>query len=100
MHHTVHVLIYIFVLVEIQYDNKVGQLIILSQHLMKLPTIILGIPHLSLRIVKEKQQFTCPSSTSVSRSSVVIAVDVLLEDGLYRRTQDVKTAFWLESNAT
>ena len=36
------------------------------QHFIKLPTIILGIPHLSLCIVKEKQQLTNPSSVGTS----------------------------------
>lgn len=36
------------------------------QHLIKFPTIILGMPHLSRLIVNEKQQFTKPCSLGAS----------------------------------
>jgi len=99
---------------------------------------MLGIPHLSLLIVNEKQQLMKPSSTGLASSSVfleklfwpatiegseknlnsfcgdqkgnikpeTIALlitglpEPTLRTGLYRRTQDVRTAFWLESKAT
>jgi len=104
---------------------------------MKFPTIMLGIPHLSLRIVNEKQQLMKPSSIAWFSSSFLAVTDpfedvepkptmsvnglknenkhkldnvalltmglLLLpafKTGLYRKTHEVKTAFWLESNAT
>ena len=73
------------------------------QHLMKLPTMSVGIPYGSRRIVKEKQQLMKPSSfgggcVSFTRAGVIAPDDG--SSGLYRSTHDVRTAFWLESNAT
>ena len=67
---------------------------------MKLPTIILGIPHLSRLMVNEKQQLMKPSSLGASSPPSLFRSDVVLIKGLYRNTQDVSTAFWVESNAT
>lgn len=96
---------------------------------MKFPTIILGIPHVSLLIVNEKQQLMNPSSFGTSLASAVpvplwlfaargsaeemgavLAVrrttgvtrppEGAVMFGLKRRTQDVRTAFWVESKAT
>lgn len=76
-------------------------------HLMKLPTIILGMPHWSLRIVNDKQQFTKPCSFGNSSClllplelAVMAAAPGVVIRGLNRKTQDVSTAFWVESNAT
>jgi hypothetical protein len=83
---------------------------------------MLGIPHLSLLIVNEKQQLTNPSSVSTTslfpplllarerpagvpvtaaedEVAVVPAVDGF-SAGLYRSTQEVRTAFCDRSNAT
>lgn len=67
---------------------------------MKLPTIILGIPHLSRLIVNEKQQLTKPSSLEASSPPSFFRSDEVLIKGLYRNTQEVSTAFCVESNAT
>lgn len=64
-----------------------------GQHLMKLPTIMLGIPHLSRLIVNEKQQLTKPSSLGVSSPPSFFRSDEVLISGLYRNTQEVSTAF-------
>ena len=74
---------------------------------MKLPMIMLGIPQVSRRMVKDRQQLMRLSSLGSSsclfapRELAVIATAAgVVINGLYRRTQDVSTAFWLESNAT
>lgn len=83
------------------------------QHLMKFPTIILGMPHLSRRMVNEKQQLMKHSSGGASASlsfracffpapfaaSFAVDEESVLRFGLYRKTQDVSTAFCDESNA-
>jgi len=55
--------------------------------------------------VKEKQQLMNPSSFGLvpktPRPEVVTAEpEPCLTVGLYRNTQEVRTAFWVESNAT
>lgn len=71
---------------------------------MKFPTISVGIPYGSRRIVNEKQQLIKPSSfgccccCSFTRAGVTAPDDG--SSGLYRSTHDVRTAFWFESNAT
>jgi hypothetical protein len=73
------------------------------QHRMKLPTIMSGIPQVSLRIVNEKQQLTNPSLPEVVTRGARPGVDVpepCLTAGLDRNTQEVNTAFCVESNAT
>jgi hypothetical protein len=68
---------------------------------MKLPTIISGIPQVSLRIVNEKQQLTKPSLPEVRGVRPGVAdPGPCLTAGLERNTQDVNTAFCVESNAT
>lgn len=74
---------------------------------MKLPTIMLGMPQVSRRIVNEKQQLTKPSSLGDSSGlldprelAVIAAAPGVVISGLNRRTQDVRTAFCVESNAT
>ena len=77
---------------------------------MKLPTISVGIPYGSRRIVNEKQQLIMPCSLgcgSCGASSAVLPrglAGVVAPDvgssGLYRSTHDVNTAFWFVSNAT
>jgi hypothetical protein len=73
------------------------------QHRIKLPTIMSGIPQVSLRIVNEKQQLTNPSLPGVgsrgARPGVVVPVFCFTKD-LDRNTQEVNTAFCDESNAT
>ena len=79
---------------------------------------MLGIPQVSRRIVNEKQQLIKPSSelgaeagccprllpypgrraTGEFETEPVFGIEVIL--GLYRRTQDVSTAFCPASNAT
>jgi len=61
---------------------------------------MLGIPHLSRLIVNEKQQLTKPSSLGASSFPSFFRSDEILIKGLYRNTHEVRTAFWLESNAT
>lgn len=84
-----------------------------TQHLMKFPTIMLGMPHLSRRMVNEKQQLMKHSSGGASASlsfracffpapfaaSFAVDEESVLRFGLYRSTQDVSTAFCEESNA-
>ena len=68
---------------------------------MKLPTMSVGMPYGSRRIVNEKQQLMKPSSfggCSFPRAGVVAPDDG--SRGLYRSTHDVRTAFCVESNAT
>lgn len=70
---------------------------------MKFPTMSVGIPYGSRRMVNEKQQLMKPSSfgggcVSFPRAGVTAPDDG--SNGLYRSTHDVRTAFWLESNAT
>lgn len=74
---------------------------------MKLPTIILGIPQVSRRMVNEKQQLTKPSSLGDScglfdprELAVIGATPGIVISGLKRRTHEVRTAFCVESNAT
>lgn len=111
---------------------------------MKFPTIMLGIPHVSLLIVNEKQQLMNPSSfgpgfasaaapapplvapapalplfaalaaaltamgkdeemgavLAVRRMAGVMEPEGAWMLGLKRRTQEVRTAFWVESKAT
>ena len=80
----------------LQYKQGMcGQL----QHFMKLPTIMLGMPQVSRRIVKDRQQLMNPSSLGNSgcllfpRDVAVMATAGVVIRGLYRRTQDVSTAF-------
>jgi hypothetical protein len=68
---------------------------------------MLGIPQVSRRIVNDKQQLTKPCSLGISSGllfprelAVIATVPGVVINGLYRRTHDVSTAFWLESNAT
>ena len=84
---------------------------------MKLPTINVGIPYGSLRIVNEKQQLIMPSSRGASGCGsaealplapapwlLLLGAGVPETDvgrfGLKRNTQEVRTAFWFVSNAT
>lgn len=73
---------------------------------MKLPTIILGIPYLSLLIVNEKQQLMYSSGSGSANFAPGLDLDVLpmgpdagdavegiLITGLNRNTQEVRTAF-------
>jgi hypothetical protein len=68
---------------------------------MKFPTIILGIPQVSRRIVTEKQQLMKPSSLDCP-DAVAVPFGVgerVARTGLYRRTHEVRTAFCFVSNA-
>ncbi len=70
---------------------------------MKLPTIISGIPQMSLRIVNEKQQLTNPSLPGIGTRGARPCVSVpgfCLTTDLVLNTQEVNTAFCDESNAT
>ena len=58
---------------------------------------MLGVPHASLRMVKEKQQLIEDSSSWESVSSELL-LDVIL--GFVLSTQVVRTAFWFTLNAT
>ena len=62
------------------------------------------MPHISLRIVNEKQQLMKPSSFGVvpscNRLPGVLVPEFELIMGLNRSTHDVSTAFCVESNAT
>ena len=58
-----------------------------------------GMPQVSLRIVKEKQQLTNPSLPEVVIRGACPDCSCLTA-GLDRNTQDVSTAFCVESNAT
>jgi len=58
---------------------------------------MLGVPHASLRMVKEKQQLIEDSSSWESVSSELL-LDVIL--GFILSTQVVRTAFWFTLNAT
>lgn len=58
---------------------------------------MLGVPHASLRMVKEKQQLIEDSSSWESVSSE-LPLDVIL--GFVFSTQVVRTAFWFTLNAT
>jgi hypothetical protein len=49
---------------------------------MKFPTIMLGIPHLSRRMVKEKQQLMKPSSIGSCSSSLLRTADDVLAPGV------------------
>jgi hypothetical protein len=68
------------------------------QHRMKLPTIMSGIPQVSLRIVNEKQQLTSPSLPEVGTRGAV--PEPCFTTDLDRNMQEVNTAFCVESNAT
>jgi hypothetical protein len=62
-----------------------------------------GMPQVSRRIVNEKQQLMNPSSLGVVPRTTrpgVGAPEPCLTAGLNRNTQEVNTAFWVESNAT
>ena len=81
-------------------DYSVGRQ---RQHRIKFPTIMSGIPHESLRIVNEKQQLTNPSLPGVGTRGArpeIIVPEFCFTRGLNRNTQEVKTAFCDESNAT
>jgi len=68
----------------------------LHLHRIKLPTIMSGMPQVSLRIVNEKQQLMNTSSLGeVGWTHPGVAAL-----GLNRNTQDVNTAFCVASNAT
>jgi hypothetical protein len=72
------------------------------QHRIKLPTIMSGIPQVSLRIVNEKQQLTNPSLPGVGAMGArpgVVVPGLCFATGLNRNTQEVNTAFCDESNA-
>jgi hypothetical protein len=73
------------------------------QHRIKLPTIMSGIPQVSLRIVNEKQQLTNLSLPGVGTRGArpgVVVPGFCFTTGLNRNTQEVNTAFCDESNAT
>ncbi len=62
-----------------------------------------GIPQVSRRIVNEKQQLTVASLPGVGTRDARPGIGVpgsCLIIGLDRNTQEVKTAFCVESNAT
>lgn len=72
---------------------------------MKLPTINVGIPYGSLRMVNEKQQLIMPCSLGGGPCCPGVllpgvAAPEVGSRGLKRRTHDVSTAFWFVSNAT
>ncbi len=70
---------------------------------MKLPTMSVGMPYGSRRIVIEKQQLMKPSSSGggcVSLPRAGVTAPDAGSRGLNRSTHDVSTAFWFESNAT
>lgn len=76
---------------------------------MKLPTIRVGIPYGSRRMVKEKQQSMNPCSRvgessrslyDLPRVFAGVADPELGNIGLNRNSHDVSTAFWLLSKAT
>lgn len=68
---------------------------------MKFPTMRLGIPHVSRRIVIEKQQLMSASSFRAANSETVGAGGgPPVRFGRWRRTHEVRTAFWVLSNAT
>ena len=62
-----------------------------------------GIPHVSLRIVNEKQQLTnlsLPGAGTRGARPGVVVPGFCFTTGLNRNTQEVSTAFCDESNAT
>jgi hypothetical protein len=70
---------------------------------MKLPTIMSGMPQVSRRIVNEKQQLMNASSLEAldwTYPGVAGRLEPCLSAGLNRNTQEVNTAFCVESNAT
>ena len=93
-----HVLVHRPIIVQMA-DCSVGRQ---RQHRIKLPTIMSGIPQVSLRIVNEKQQLTNPSLPGIGRGARpgVVVPGFCFTIGLNRNTQEVNTAFCDESNAT
>lgn len=68
---------------------------------MKFPTMSVGMPYGSRRMVNEKQQLMKPSSFgggSLPRAGVTAPDEG--KSGLKRSMHEVRTAFWFESNAT
>jgi hypothetical protein len=99
--------------------SHVGYYMLLTQIqcLIKFPTIILGMPHESRRIVKEKQQLMSPCSLGAvgccarlwlypgRRATGELWTEFVFVNegvmfGLNRSTHEVRTAFCPVSNAT